>query len=264
MRNSAALALAARYRLIHAAARAKGRILPLETNITEDSNSAAAVELSGIELSLPVSEGPDVDILKGIDLHVKQGLKVGLVGPSGSGKTSLLTVVAGLQRQTAGKLAVMGRDYASCDEEQLASFRRTNIGVVFQNFHLLPAMTAVENVALPLEMSNDPGAEEKSASCLEMVGLGHRLGHFPHQLSGGEMQRTAIARAFAARPRLILADEPTGNLDGETGEAVMEVLDRLVDETEATLLFITHDTSLLTHLDDVIRMRDGRLENTLS
>ena len=201
----------------------------------------------------------EVNILRGIDLEIETGRKIGLIGPSGSGKTSLLTLIAGLQRPSAGTLSVLGVDYGNCSQEQLADFRRANIGVVFQNFHLLPSMSALENVALPLEMASDPAAEEKAAESLSIVGLGHRLEHFPHQLSGGEQQRTAIARAFVARPRLILADEPTGNLDGETGDAVIAVLEKLVAESGATLIFITHDGSLLSHFDRTLRMQDGRL-----
>ena len=224
-----------------------------------DSTGTCAIAAQQIQLRLPVTAEREVEILRGIDLEIEAGRKIGLIGPSGSGKTSLLTLIAGLQRPSSGTLAVLGVDYGNCSQEQLADFRRANIGVVFQNFHLLPSMSALENVALPLEMASDPAAEEKAAESLAIVGLGHRLDHFPHQLSGGEQQRTAIARAFVARPRLILADEPTGNLDGETGRAVIGVLEKLVAETAATLIFITHDGSLLSHFDRTLQMLDGRL-----
>ncbi|MCY4325056.1 MAG: ABC transporter ATP-binding protein [Betaproteobacteria bacterium] len=227
-------------------------------NTDTDSSGLPAIAARQLELKLAAAEH-QVEILKGIDLHITTGSKIGLIGPSGSGKTSLLTLLAGLQKPTAGTLSVLGTDYQQCSQEQLASFRRSNIGVVFQNFHLLPSMNAVENVALPLEMASDPAAEEKAAESLAVVGLSHRLDHFPHQLSGGEQQRVAIARAFVARPRLILADEPTGNLDGETGNAVIGVLDKLVADSGATLIFITHDNSLLSRFDQTLKMLDGRL-----
>ena len=232
----------------------------MSESTSADSTGSPAIQARQIELSLPVAAGSEVDILRGIDLEIETGRKIGLIGPSGSGKTSLLTLIAGLQRPSAGLLSVLGVDYSRCSQEQLAEFRRANIGVVFQNFHLLPSMTALENVALPLEMASDPNAEGKAAESLAIVGLDHRLGHFPHQLSGGEQQRVAIARAFVGRPRIILADEPTGNLDGETGSAVIDVLERLVAESGATLIFITHDSSLLSHFDTTLRMLDGRLQ----
>lgn len=227
--------------------------------VPEDSNASNAVELDRINLSLPVDAGGEIDILKEVSLELGMATKCGLVGPSGSGKTSLLTVIAGLRRPTGGSISIMGEDLGKCDEETLASFRRENIGVVFQNFHLLPAMTAVENVAMPLELSGDREAEGHAESALEMVGLSHRMTHFPHQLSGGEQQRVAIARAFVAKPRLILADEPTGNLDGKTGDHVMEILDGMSSDNEATMLLITHNMELLKGLSKVFQMNDGRL-----
>ena len=220
---------------------------------------APAIESCGIDLSLPRSDGSKVEILRQIDFEVAVGQRIGLIGPSGSGKTSLLTVLAGLQRPTAGRIKVFGQSYQDQNEEQLASFRRDNIGIVFQNFHLLPAMTALENVALPLEIASRPNPDMRAAEALEVVGLKHRLDHYPHQLSGGEQQRTAIARAFVAQPRLILADEPTGNLDSETGSRVIDILLQLAAESSATLLLITHNNALLDLFPRVLNMRDGCL-----
>lgn len=224
-----------------------------------DSNATNAVELDGIALSLPVDSGQETEILKGVSLEIELGSKCGLIGPSGSGKTSLLTIMAGLRRPSSGTIKIMDTDLNSRDEEQLASFRRDNIGVVFQNFHLLPAMNAIENVAMPLELSMDADAEQHAEEALKMVGLDHRLQHFPHQLSGGEQQRVAIARAFVAKPKLILADEPTGNLDSKTSDHVMEILEEMTASNDATMLLITHNIDLLEDMSMVAKMNDGHL-----
>ena len=224
-----------------------------------NSNANSSVELSGISLRLPVDSGGELQILSDISLTLPAGVKCGLVGPSGSGKTSLLTIIAGLRRPSGGKLSLLGSDTGGMDEEELARFRRDNIGVIFQSFHLLPAMTALENVAMPLELAGREDAEQKAGELLGLVGLEHRLTHFPNQLSGGEQQRVAIARAFVARPRLILADEPTGNLDGETSAHVMEMLNEMATESNSTMLLITHNNDLLEDVSMVARMKDGNL-----
>jgi len=212
----------------------------------------------GLCLTLPAAAGP-VNILRGIDLDIAPGEAVGLIGPSGSGKTSLLMVLAGLERASAGQVRVAGTDMTGLDEDRLARLRREGIGIVYQAFHLIPAMTALENVAVPLELAGRRDAVRLARAALEAVGLGHRLRHLPGQLSGGEQQRVAIARAFAPAPRLLLADEPTGNLDQATGAAVMELLFRLRAERGTALLLITHDAGLAGRCGRVLRMADGRI-----
>jgi putative ABC transport system ATP-binding protein len=201
----------------------------------------------------------EVNILQGVDLGVARGEAVGLVGPSGSGKTSLLMLLAGLERPTGGSLSVAGRDLAAMDEDALARFRRETVGIVFQAFHLVPTMTALENVAVPLEFAGRRDAFERAEAALAAVGLGHRLGHYPGQLSGGEQQRVALARATVAEPPLLLADEPTGNLDRATGTAVMDLLFGLRARLGTTLLLITHDPALAERCGRVVRMEDGRI-----
>jgi len=212
----------------------------------------------GLCLTLPAAAGP-VNILRGVDLDIAAGEAVGLIGPSGSGKTSLLMVLAGLERASAGQVRVAGTDMTGLDEDRLARLRREGIGIVYQAFHLIPAMTALENVAVPLELAGRRDAAPLARAALEAVGLGHRLRHLPGQLSGGEQQRVAIARAFAPAPRLLLADEPTGNLDQATGAAVMELLFRLRAERGTALLLITHDAGLAGRCGRVLRMADGRI-----
>ncbi len=204
------------------------------------------------------SAGP-VNILRGIDLDIDGGAAVGIVGPSGSGKTSLLMVLAGLERATSGSVRVAGHDLTSMSEDSLARLRRASIGIVFQAFHLIPTMTALENVAIPLELAGDAAATDRSESCLRAVGLGHRLTHLPGQLSGGEQQRVALARAFAPAPRLLLADEPTGNLDRATGEAVMELMFALREQRGSTLMLITHDPDLAHRCGRIVHIADGRV-----
>ncbi len=199
----------------------------------------------------------EVNILRGVDLSIRRGEAVGLVGPSGSGKTSLLMLLAGLERATGGSLSVAGRDLGQMDEDALARFRREHVGIVFQAFHLIPTMTALENVAVPLEFAGRRDAFERAAEALAAVGLGHRLEHYPGQLSGGEQQRVALARATVAEPPLLLADEPTGNLDRATGVQVMDLLFGLRERLGTTLLLITHDPLLAERCGRVVRMEDG-------
>jgi putative ABC transport system ATP-binding protein len=219
---------------------------------------APMVEVRDLHLTVTASAGP-VHILAGIDMRVGAGEAVGIVGPSGSGKTSLLMVLAGLELATRGEVVVGGRRVTGLDEDALARFRRDNVGIVFQAFHLIATMTALENVALPLELAGRRDAAARARETLAAVGLAHRLTHLPGQLSGGEQQRVALARAFAPRPRLLLADEPTGNLDAATGQAVMDLLFELQTLHGATLLLITHDPALAARCQRQVQMRDGRL-----
>ena len=206
-----------------------------------------------------VGAGGEVNILRGVDLTVRPGEAVGIVGPSGSGKTSLLMLLAGLERASGGTLHVAGQELAGMDEDELARFRRDSLGIVFQAFHLIPTMSALENVAIPLEFAGREDAFERAAAALESVGLGHRLSHYPGQLSGGEQQRVALARAFVAEPALLLADEPTGNLDRATGEKVMDLLFGLRERFSTTLVLITHDPSLAARCERQVRVEDGRI-----
>jgi putative ABC transport system ATP-binding protein len=216
----------------------------------------ALVQVRNLHLTVPSAAGP-VNILRGIDLDIGAGEAVGIVGPSGSGKTSLLMVLAGLERATAGIVIVDGHTVTAMDEDALARLRREAIGIVFQAFHLIPAMTALENVAVPLELAGVRDAGARAEAALDAVGLRHRLTHLPGQLSGGEQQRVALARAFAPRPRLLLADEPTGNLDRATGDAVMDLLFHLRAETGTTLLLITHEAHLAARCSRRIHLADG-------
>jgi putative ABC transport system ATP-binding protein len=200
-----------------------------------------------------------VEILKGVDLTVPQGQTLALLGPSGSGKSSLMAVLSGLDRASSGGLHVAGEDFSAMDEDGLARARRGRIGIVLQAFHLLPTMTALENVATPLELAGMPEAATRAAAELAAVGLGHRLTHYPAQLSGGEQQRVAIARAIAPRPALIFADEPTGNLDAATGGGIIELLFARRAETGATLVIITHDIALAERCERIVTIGDGRI-----
>jgi putative ABC transport system ATP-binding protein len=217
-----------------------------------------AIELEGVHVTLPSRAGA-VAILRGIDLTVSSGEAVAVVGPSGSGKSTLLMVIGGLERATAGQVMVVGTDFSALDEDGLAKLRAANIGIVFQSFHLVPTMTAIENVALPMEFLEQDDAFAIAKEGLAEVGLSHREDHFPGQLSGGEQQRVAIARALSTKPSLILADEPTGNLDQTTGAAVMDLLFTLKERTGATLLLITHDIDLATRCDRTVSLADGRI-----
>ena len=220
--------------------------------------AAPLVEVNGLQLTVPSAAGP-VNILSGIDLVVAAGEAVGIVGPSGSGKTSLLMVLAGLEGATGGTVRVAGQELTRMGEDALARFRRGTVGIVFQAFHLIPTMTALENVSVPMELAGLSDAADRAADSLRAVGLGHRLGHLPGQLSGGEQQRVALARAFAPRPRLLLADEPTGNLDAGTGGVVMDLLFGLQQSHGTTLLLITHDPVLAGRCGRQVRIADGRV-----
>jgi len=219
---------------------------------------APIISLDKVHLTLPSRAGP-VDILRGVDLSVAPGEALGIVGPSGSGKTTLLMVIAGLERVSAGTISVNGTTLAGKNEDALARFRRDAIGIVFQSFHLIPTMTALENVAVPLEFKGVADALAQAKKHLDRVGLGHRLSHYPGQLSGGEQQRVAIARALASGAKVILADEPTGNLDLDTGKTIMDLLFTLKQEDGTTLLLITHDPALAKRCDRIASVRDGRI-----
>ena len=219
---------------------------------------ADLIEVCDLRLTITSAAG-QVNILAGVDLQVRAGESVGIVGPSGSGKTSLLMVLAGLEQATSGTVTVAGHELTGLNEDALARFRRDNVGIVFQAFHLIPTMTAMENVSVPLELAGVRDAAERAAESLKAVGLGHRLTHLPGQLSGGEQQRVALARAFAPRPRLLLADEPTGNLDVATGKAVMDLLFGMQERYGTTLLLITHDPALAARCARRVRIADGRV-----
>ncbi len=216
------------------------------------------LSLKDAELTLDGNAGR-VEILRGITLDIAKGETVGLIGPSGSGKSSLLMLMGGLERATGGKVEALGHDLTALDEDALARVRRHHMGVVFQSFHLIPTMTALENVATPLELAGKKDAFERAEEELRAVGLGARLGHYPAQLSGGEQQRVALARAAAPRPEILLADEPTGNLDGATGAQIMELLFGLNERHGATLVLVTHAPELAERCDRVIRLEDGRI-----
>ncbi|MEO0619665.1 MAG: ABC transporter ATP-binding protein [Pseudomonadota bacterium] len=217
-----------------------------------------AISIVDVQLTLP-SQSVPVEILKGISLDIASGTTVGIVGPSGSGKTSLLMVMAGLERATSGAVVIAGQDLQTADEAALADLRLRDIGIVFQSFHLVPTMTALENVALPLEFAGDPDAFAKAEAALGNVDLTHRLAHFPAQLSGGEQQRVALARAVVHRPRILLADEPTGNLDAASGKLVVEQLFALSADAGVTLVLITHDAGLAARCSRVIEIGDGKI-----
>ena len=219
------------------------------------------VVLDDVHLSLESAAG-SVNILRGVDLQIGAGETVGLVGASGSGKSTMMAVIAGLERPSAGSVRINGADLGGLSEDGLALFRRDTIGIVFQSFHLVPTMTALENVAIPLELAGRADAFTAAAAELDRVGLGERVGHYPSQLSGGEQQRVALARAVAAGPKLLLADEPTGNLDSETGGAVIDLMFSLRAHHGATLLLISHDTEIAARCDRVVRIVDGRVTDT--
>jgi len=220
------------------------------------------VRIRDLYLTVPSAAGP-VNILRGVDLDIDKGEAVGLVGPSGSGKTSLLMVLAGLERATSGSVLLDGQEITRLNEDALAKLRRERVGIVFQAFHLIPTMTALENVAIPLELAGVRNAGARARAALDAVGLSHRLTHLPGQLSGGEQQRTALARAFAPEPALLLADEPTGNLDHVTGETVIDLLFALRRRTGTSLLLITHDRDLAARCDRQVHLSDGRVDDVL-
>jgi putative ABC transport system ATP-binding protein len=216
------------------------------------------IRLRDVHLHL-ASDAGVVNILRGVDLDVVSGGSTAIVGPSGAGKSSLMMVIAGLERASSGTVEVAGQDITRHDDDRLARFRRDHLGIVFQGFHLVPTMTATENVALPLEFAGVADAFGRAEAALGQVGLGHRLQHYPAQLSGGEQQRVAVARAFATEPKLLLADEPTGNLDGSTGRQVMDLLFEMTRAKGATLVLITHDPAIAERCDRVIHVADGRI-----
>nr|WP_293682743.1 ATP-binding cassette domain-containing protein [uncultured Phenylobacterium sp.] len=213
--------------------------------------------LENVGLTLPSAAGP-VEILRSLSLTLAKGERVALVGPSGSGKSSLIAVAAGLERPSAGRVLLFGQDLGKLDEDGRARLRRGRVSLIFQSFHLLPNMTAEENVAAPLEIARRPRAMADARIWLDRVGLSARLRHYPHQLSGGEQQRVALARALAPKPALLFADEPTGNLDGTNARHVADLLFELVEDTGAALLMVTHDTGLAERAQRVVTLRDGR------
>ena len=223
-----------------------------------DAMTTAAVSLRNVHLTMPSRAG-DVDILRGVDLEVRPGEALGIVGPSGSGKTTLLMVIAGLEKASKGDVTVAGQSLAGLGEDALAAFRRDHVGIVFQSFHLIPTMTALENVAVPLEFRGAKDAMEIAADRLKRVGLGHRLDHYPSQLSGGEQQRVAIARALASGARIIIADEPTGNLDHVTGEQIIKLLFDVKEQSGTSLILVTHDRSLAQRCDRMAEVLDGKI-----
>ena len=216
------------------------------------------ISLRDVHLSLPSNAGV-VHILKNVDLTVHRGETVGLIGPSGSGKSSLLMLMGGLEQASSGKVDVLGQDLSILNEDALARFRRSHMGIVFQSFHLIPTMTALENVATPLELAGVKDAMERARAELAEVGLAERGGHFPAQLSGGEQQRVALARAAVLRPNILLADEPTGNLDGQNGSVIMDMLFSLREKHGSTLVLVTHDPVLAKRCDRMIALSDGRI-----
>ncbi|HXC55014.1 MAG TPA: ABC transporter ATP-binding protein [Rhizomicrobium sp.] len=221
-------------------------------------NSPPAINLEDVRLTLASVAGP-VNILNGVTLAVPAGETVALLGPSGSGKSSLLMVAAGLESATSGRVTVAGTDITRMGEDGLARFRRGRVGIVFQSFHLIATMTALENVAVPLELAGAADAFERAKRELAAVGLGARLEHYPGQLSGGEQQRVALARAIAPRPAVLFADEPTGNLDGATGAEIADLLFALHERTQATLFLVTHEEALASRCRRIVRLKDGRI-----
>lgn len=224
----------------------------------EPAISQIAIELAGVNLSLGQGAAR-VHILKGIDLNIGKGEAIGLIGPSGSGKSTLLMVMAGLERADAGSVSVAGEELGRLDEDALARFRGRNVGIVFQSFHLIPTMTALENVAVPLELAGIADASERAQAELESVGLGQRIYHYPAQLSGGEQQRVAVARALAPHPAILVADEPTGNLDEDTGRQIVDLLFAGHEKRGTTLVLVTHDASLAQRCGRVVRLRSGHI-----
>ena len=224
----------------------------------EKAPDSDMIRLVDVHLKLASAAGP-VNILRGIDLTVAAGERVAIVGPSGSGKSTLLMVIGGLERPTSGQVWVGGENLAQLDEDRLARFRRGTVGIVFQSFHLIPTMSALENVAVPLELAGEADAFARAAEELDRVGLAARAEHYPGQLSGGEQQRVALARAFAIRPKLLLADEPTGNLDGATGRAVTSLMFDLAERHATTLLLVTHEIDLADCCGRALQIQDGRI-----
>ena len=232
--------------------------LKKNSNTVSQNQNETAVHLNDVKLTLNNTAG-EVKILRGLSFNIAQGESVGIVGPSGGGKSTMMMVIAGLERISSGVIKTAGIDLTRLNEDELACFRRENIGIVFQDFHLIPTMTAHENVAVPLEFSGIKNAVNLAKEQLNAVGLNHRLAHYPSQLSGGEQQRVALARAFASQPKILLADEPTGNLDGKTGKAVMDLLFQLQKTTSTTLILVSHDPILADRCDRIIALEDGQV-----
>jgi putative ABC transport system ATP-binding protein len=230
----------------------------LDTTVQTESDSIVVVK--DVYLTLPSSAGPG-EILRGIDLDIAAGDSVSVVGPSGAGKSTMMMIMAGLEQPSSGSVRVAGHELTTLDEDALALFRRDHVGIVFQSFHLVATMTALENVAIPLEFAGRDDAFEQARTKLEAVGLGHRLSHYPGQLSGGEQQRVALARALAGDPDLLLADEPTGNLDGTTGQHIIDLMFELSAEHGATLVLITHDMNLAARCRRRIQVADGQIHD---
>lgn len=220
--------------------------------------SDSLITLKNIQLRLHSDSGP-VEVLRGIDLDIDRGESIAVVGPSGSGKTSLLMVIAGLEPATGGSLTSVGHDLGALGEDDLARYRRDHVGIVFQEFHLIPTMTALENVAIPLEFSGQGDAFARAEEELRAVGLGHRVEHYPGQLSGGEQQRVALARSFVTQPDILLADEPTGSLDQATGHKVLDLLFELKERSDATLIMVTHSSALAARCSRLVRLVDGSI-----
>lgn len=227
--------------------------------MTVNSQAGSAIALAGVNLSLGQGAAR-VHILKDIDLHIGTGEAIGLVGPSGSGKSTLLMVMAGLERADTGTVAVAGKNLSDLDEDALARFRGRHIGIVFQSFHLIPTMTALENVAVPLELAGIADASVRASEELAAVGLSERLDHYPAELSGGEQQRVAVARALAPDPAIVVADEPTGNLDEDTGKQIIDLLFAGHTRRKTTLVLVTHDATLAARCARVVRLRSGRVD----
>ena len=224
----------------------------------ETTRSEPLVQIQGLSMSYALAASR-VEVLRDVDLQIQAGQSVAIAGPSGSGKTSLLLLLCGLDKPVTGSIRVAGTDLSTLDANGLADLRRSAIGIVFQSFHLLPSLSALDNVALPLQLADQPGAHSRAEEQLRRVGLGARLHHYPSQLSGGEQQRVAIARALVHRPRLLLADEPTGNLDDHTAESIRDLLFELNRATGTTLVLVTHDMDFASRCDRVLRLHDGVL-----
>ena len=220
---------------------------------------AESLNLHDVRLTLPAQSGP-VEILKGVNLKVEPGECVAVIGPSGSGKSSLISIAAGLERITSGKVELLGTDITGMSEDALARLRRGRVSLIFQSYHLLPTMTALDNVRVPLEISGIEGVKDKATKLLQEVGLGDRLDHYPGQMSGGERQRVAVARALASDPEIVFADEPTGNLDGDTGTGVADMLFDIVQKRKTAMVLVTHDRELAKRADRIATMRNGNLE----
>lgn len=216
------------------------------------------ISLQNVSLTLKGNAG-NVNIIKNISLNIDQGESIGLIGPSGSGKSSLLMLAGGLERASSGEIEILGQVITEMSEDKLSKLRRNNVGVVFQSFHLIPTLTALENVATPLEISFSKNPNKHAIMALDRVGLSHRADHYPSQLSGGEQQRVALARAYVSNPKILLADEPTGNLDEENTKAIVDLLFEIKNENDTTLLLVTHSRELAKKCDRIIKIRDGKL-----